>query len=101
MIRHIVLFRWKEGTTPEQIAAALTGLRALPAQIPQIRAYVVGADIGGMDGHWDVAVTGDFDDLAAFRAYFDHPAHQAVVHERILPIREARAVLQVDLDQRG
>lgn len=97
MIRHIVLFRWKEGTTPAQVAAALDGLRALPAQIPEIRAYVVGTDVGGMEGHWDVAVTGDFADLAAFRVYFDHPAHQAVVKERILPIREARAVVQVEI----
>jgi len=97
MVRHIVLFRWKEGTTPEQVAAALDGLRTLPARIPEIRAYVVGADIGGMDGHWDVAVTGDFDDLAAFRTYFDHPAHQAVVKERVAPIRDARAVVQIEL----
>jgi hypothetical protein len=33
---HVVTVAWKEGTTPEQIQAALTGAHALPAAFPGI-----------------------------------------------------------------
>jgi ABC-type glycerol-3-phosphate transport system substrate-binding protein len=33
---HVVTVSWKEGTTPEQIQAALDGVKALPASYPGI-----------------------------------------------------------------
>lgn len=33
---HVVTVAWKEGTTPEQIQAALDGVKALPAAFPGI-----------------------------------------------------------------
>jgi len=33
---HVVTVAWKEGTTPEQIQAALDGVKALPASFPGI-----------------------------------------------------------------
>ena len=53
-------------------------------------------DVGGADGHWDYAVTADFDDLDAYRVYATHPDHLAVVNESIVPNRADRAVLQVE-----
>lgn len=34
---HVVTVAWKEGTTPEQIQAALDGVKALPAAFPGIK----------------------------------------------------------------
>lgn len=97
MLRHVAVFRWKADTTPEQIATAADRLRQLPDRIPEIRAFAVGSDVGGADGHWDFAVVADFDDLAAYRGYATHPDHLAVVTESIVPHRADRAVLQYEL----
>ena len=97
MIRHVAVFRWVEGTTPEQVAAVREGLAALPDVIDGIRAYTHGPDLVLGEGRWDYAVVGDFDDAAAYQSYVDHPAHQAVATECIAPIRAERAHVQMEL----
>ena len=97
MIRHVAVFRWVEGTTPEQVAAVHAGLDALPGTIASVRAYSHGPDLVLGEGRWDYAVVGDFDDAAGYQAYVDHPAHQAVATDRIAPIRAERAHVQMDL----
>ena len=46
MLRHVVVFRWKDGTTAAEVDAIAAALRALPGQIPELRAYDVGVDAG-------------------------------------------------------
>jgi len=89
------MFRWVEGTTPQQVAAATDALRALPARVPTIRAYVVGPDLELGEGRWDYVVTGDFDDVEGYQAYAEHPAHLAVIAEHMKPIIGDRASLQI------
>jgi hypothetical protein len=95
MIRHIAVFRWAEGTTPEQIDAVARGLRALPEQVLSVRSYEVGADLGLGEGRWDFAVAATFDDPAGYQAYVDHPAHRAVAEDLIGPIKADRAHVQM------
>lgn len=97
MIRHVAVFRWLPGTAPEQVEAVRAGLAALPSQIPSIRAYTHGPDLQLGEGRWDYAVVGDFDDGAAYQAYIDHPAHQAVAADLIAPIRADRAHVQLEV----
>lgn len=95
MLRHAVVFRWRPGTTPEEVAAITAGLRALPAAIAELRDYRVGPDAGLGGENWDFAVVADFDDEAGWRTYADHPAHLAVA-VRIRAMIEARAAVQYD-----
>jgi hypothetical protein len=97
MIRHVAVFRWVEGTTPEQVEAVTRGLSALPAQVHTLRAYTHGPDLQLGDGRWDYAVVGDFDDTEGYQAYVDHPAHQAVATDLIAPIRADRGHVQMAL----
>jgi len=80
--------------TAEQRRAVEDGLAALPAQIPELRSYVIGTDVGASAGNFDV------DDVDAFRRYIDHPAHMAVVVERIRPIVADRAAVQYEVPDR-
>ncbi len=98
MVRHIAVFRWREGTPPEAIAEAKRRLDALPALIAEIRGFACGPDIGGADGHWDFAVAADFDDLAGYQVYARHADHLSAVQEAIAPHRADRAVLQYSMD---
>lgn len=91
------MFRWVAGTTPQQVAAATDALRALPAEVPTIRAYVVGPDLQLDEGRWDFVVIGDFDDVEAYQAYAGHPAHLAVIAEHMKPIIGDRAAVQIEL----
>jgi hypothetical protein len=93
-IRHIVLIRFTEQTTDEQVDHLASGLNALPEAIPEIRAYWHGRDAGIRDSSWDYAITGNFDSPEDFRTYVDHPAHKALVTERLEPISEQRASVQ-------
>ncbi|WP_157254320.1 Dabb family protein [Nonomuraea typhae] len=97
MIRHIALMTWSEEATDEQKAAVAEGLAALPAVIPQLRRFNLGTDLGLAPGTSDFAVVAEFDSVADYEVYRDHPAHQAVLAERIKPILAGRAAVQVTL----
>ena len=97
MIRHVVLFRWVPEATSAQVDALSEALAELPGQIPQIRAYHFGPDLGAAAGNWDYAVTADFDSRDDHAVYRDHPAHVALIEEHIVPIRADRAAVQFDL----
>ncbi|MFI6505606.1 Dabb family protein [Nonomuraea typhae] len=97
MIRHIALMTWSEEATDEQKAAVAEGLAALPAVIPQLRRFDLGADLGLAPGTSDFAVVAEFDSVADYEVYRDHPAHQAVLAERVKPILAGRAAVQVTL----
>jgi hypothetical protein len=75
MFRHVVMFRYAEGTTAEQRAAVLAGL---------------------VDGNFDLAVVAEFDDAAGYRAYAVNADHQALIAERIKPVVAQRSAVQFD-----
>ncbi len=100
MLRHVVLMKFVPEATAEQRQAVEDGLAALPAQIPELRSYVIGTDVGASEGNFDFAVVADLDDVDAFRRYIDHPAHMSVVVERIRPILADRAAVQYEVPGR-
>ncbi len=50
-----------------------------------------------MPGNFDFAVVADFDDAGSYLAYRDHPAHRAVIDERIRPIMAGRSAVQYEI----
>ena len=92
--RHVATFVFRDDATDEQIAAVAAGLAALPDQIPEIAEYHFGPDVGVNDGNHHYAVVADFESVDGYLAYRDHPAHQALLAERIRPILAARSTVQ-------
>lgn len=92
-----MLLTWEPEATTEQVDAVLEGLAALPTVIADIRSYRLDTDVGLAEGNADLAVVADFDDAAGWKTYRHHPAHVAVLHERIAPILAARTALQHEL----
>lgn len=83
---HVVTVSWKPGTTPEQIQAALDGVKALPAAYPGItRVWVKSIKVQGGKSH---AFVMEFKDEAALKAYAGSPA-QKKWYETYIPIRES------------
>lgn len=98
MFRHVALFVWNDDATDAAKVAVAEGLTALPAVIGSIREYRIGVDAGLAEGNSDFAVVADFDDVAGFLVYRDHPEHQRVLAERIRPILASRAAVQYEFD---
>jgi len=99
MIRHVVMFKWRDGTTAEQIQAVGDRLGRLPAEVPEIAAYSFGPDLGLSDGASGFAVVADFATVEDWRSYLAHPAHLRVVEEAVAPIRESRTVVQFEVKE--
>ncbi len=80
-LRHVVLFRFKEGTSAEQIKAIEEAFRALPSKIPTIVDYEWGTDVSVenlSDGFTHCFVV-TFNDAEGRKVYLPHPAHKALV----------------------
>lgn len=97
-LRHMVLFRFTNEATDEQIAALHAGIASLPEAIPEIGTFHHGPDAKVNDTSWDYAVVGDFDSVEAYETYRDDPFHREVIRERIYPIVAERASVQLMLD---
>ena len=96
MIRHVVMFTFKDEATEAQIADAIGGLSALPALIPEIKAFRLGRDVGVNHGNFNLAITADFDDVAGYLVYRDHPEHQKVIREKGSQVVAQRAAVQFE-----
>jgi hypothetical protein len=94
MLRHVALFRWKPEVSAADVSLIEEGLRTLPSQIPSIQSYRFGRDLGIQDGNADFAVVADFVDEQGLRTYSEHPAHVAVLTERIRPVLARREAIQ-------
>lgn len=78
VIRHIVLFQFAEGTTPEQIDAYEHSLYDYVAALDGVQSYTIGRDAGINPGTFDFSVIAEFVDEGAFRTYFDDERHKQI-----------------------
>lgn len=96
MIRHVVMFSFKEDAGAPAVDAFEGAIRRLPSVIPQIRDFKVGRDIGVNQGNYAMTVNADFSSVEDYLAYRDHPEHQRVIKELGVPIMAQRAAVQFE-----
>lgn len=94
MIRHTVMFRWRENVEPSEVRAAFNALEGLPSAIEELRAFSFGPDAGLTEGNFDAVVVADFDDADAYRRYAEHPEHLRVIRESLRPLIAERVAVQ-------
>ena len=97
MIRHVVLLHWNEGVTPTAVDAVTAALEALPAEIPEIRSYQCGPDLGIGRGTADYVLVADFETEDDFRTYVRHPSHVALMRDVTGPIMASFSSAQFQL----
>lgn len=97
MIRHVVILTWRPETTDEQKQRVGAELAALPGLIPEMRGYSFGPDAGINEGNGQFAIVADFDEVADYLVYRDHPDHLKVITELIRPITAHRSAAQFEL----
>ncbi len=78
VLRHVVLFKFKDGTTPEQIKKVEDAFRALPSKIDTIRDFEWGTDISTekLAQGFTHCFLVTFASEADRDAYLPHPAHK-------------------------
>jgi hypothetical protein len=87
MLKHIVIFKYREGVVKDdpRVVAVYALLARLPAQIPEVCSWEQGYNVSGREIAYDLALYSSFADQEALQRYSDHPAHRAVV-ERLREI---------------
>ena len=93
--RHIGLLTLRPDADPAAAGEILSGLAALRDLVPGVESVQAAQDAGLKDGNADIHFEEAFADEAAWRAYQIHPAHVALVQERIAPAIAAKAFVQV------
>ncbi len=76
MVRHIVMWKFKEGTQRER-DEFLTRLAGLRGVVPQIRSQEIGVDAAGGE-NYDAVLVADFDTMEDLAAYKTDPRHVEV-----------------------
>ena len=89
MIRHIVMWKFKEGEQ-ENMLLFRDRLLALKGKIPEIRAMEVGININPSDRSYDAVLVSEFESFEDLALYKSDPRHQAV-SALCKSIRERRA----------
>ncbi|HUS41924.1 MAG TPA: Dabb family protein [Ilumatobacteraceae bacterium] len=96
MIRHVVMFRWNDSVTDEQLGSMSAALDALPGAIPEIVTYRHGRDLGLGPANHQYSVTADFASVDDFAVYRDHPEHKRFIAEHITGHVADRAAVQFE-----
>jgi hypothetical protein len=94
-VRHVVLFKLKDGTSPATIHEIEAAFASLRQQIPQIRDLEWGTDMspeGRQAGHTHAFLV-TFDTPGERDAYLPHPARRAFLLEVLKPHLEKATVL--------
>lgn len=102
MIRHVFVGTAQEGVTDQQLEELLKAWRGLPEQITEIRSMTVGRNISPRDQKYTVVLVADFDNVADWSCYMDHPAHLAI-SQKLTPtlIRaDSRAAVQISVEDK-
>ena len=78
VLRHVVLFKFKDDATPEQVKAVTDAFSALPSKIDAIKDFEWGTDVGveKLDQGFTHCFVVTFADEKGRDAYLPHPAHE-------------------------
>jgi hypothetical protein len=79
MINHVVLLKFKPGTTDADIEELEKMLDDLPNKITQIHSYEFGRDLVRSQRSFDFALVSLFANLESLKHYQEHRLHQPVL----------------------
>ena len=96
MITHLAMFRWNEGVTDQQVQAFADALDGLIPQLPMVKSFRHGSDIGSAENARDYGVVAEFDSIDDYRAYSSDPRHLEVAVTLGKPIAAQSSRVQIE-----
>ena len=100
MIRHVVMWKFKEENKKANMEHAREILYALKPVITELRRMEIGFDFSCTDMSYDMMLVTEFDSLEALHTYKVHEAHVAVA-QYVAKVTTARVVLDAEMDGSG
>lgn len=97
MIQHIVLVKWKQGITEEDVLAAFAQARCL-ADIEGVRRVTIGRNRVAAEHGFTHALIVQLEDEQALQSYLEHPTRARYLAEHLEPIREQHIDVDVPVD---
>lgn len=98
MVKHIVLFKLKDGIAQEEKLAIMQqfkkAIEELTLKIPVIRKIEVGLNMNPTET-WDLALHSEFDSLEDVKTYASHPDHVAAA-KLLADVKESRACVDYE-----
>ena len=96
-LKHVVLFKFKEGTPDQKIAELISGYKALPGKIDVMKHFEWGKDVSVENLHqgFSHCFITTFADATGRDAYIPHQAHQDYV-KVLLPHLDQLLVLDFE-----
>ena len=87
--RHVVLFKFKDGVTPEKLETVGKQIMDMQGKIPTVKAMERGTDcsVEGLQDEFTHCFLVTFEDAEGLAVYSPHAAHQDVI-KSVKPIRE-------------
>jgi hypothetical protein len=79
MVKHIVLFDFKEENREENLEKAKAMLEALLEKIPELKRMEVGINFSREERAMDLSLYSEFENQEELQTYATHPAHLEVV----------------------
>ena len=96
MVEHLVILKFREGTTQEQIEDFLVGVKGLRDKFDGVVDLSVGENFTNRSQGFTHGVCVRFHDQAALEHYLSHPAHIDVVDTYIKPILDDIIVIDYE-----
>jgi len=79
MVKHIVMFNFKDENKKENLLKAKEMLEALLESVPTLKSMEVGINFAQEERAMDLSLYSEFEDEEALKSYATHPAHLEVV----------------------
>jgi len=79
MVKHIVMFDFKDEKKEENLQKAKVMLEALLETVPSLKSMEVGINFSQEDRAMDMSLYSEFEDKEGLEAYAIHPEHLKVV----------------------
>ena len=100
MVKHIILWKLKEGYSKEQIKEIKLGIKenleALKGQIPGLIDIKVNIE-GLASSNADLMLDSTFENEEALKVYANHPAHVAVADGKVRPFTAERNCMDFEM----
>jgi Stress responsive A/B Barrel Domain len=98
VIQHIVLLKWKPGTTEEQVLEAFGEARDLPNEIEGVERITMGRNRVESEHGFTHALIVELAQEEALGRYLDHPARKRYIAAHLAPLTEQRIEIDVPVD---
>jgi len=97
MLQHVVALTWNDDVPPNYHETVTKVLHDMVAQIPSVRDYRCGPDLGvSVPTNADYLIVATFDDVAGWREYDESALHNEIRAKYFKPYIATRAAAQIE-----